>query len=121
MYGYTMHVPAPAETYLALHQAVADVIGEKGGGEGLILHLALRTDQGFDLTEVWESKEQLDAFNQDVFPPGDGPGRDPHGRAAAGDRGARPPRGGDATGVQLRRDGLSVPRHQPHRGREPLG
>ena len=67
MYAYTMHVPAPPETYLALHQAVADVISEKGGGEGLILHLAHTTDLGFDLTEVWESRQQLDAFNETVF------------------------------------------------------
>ena len=68
MYGYTMHIPAPAEAYRAMHKAVLEVIGEDGGGDGLILHLALETDQGFDLTEVWESKEQLDAFNKTVFP-----------------------------------------------------
>ena len=33
-----------------------------------MLHLAYATDRGFDLTEVWESKEQFNAFNQDVFP-----------------------------------------------------
>jgi hypothetical protein len=68
MYGYTMHVPAPIETYHAIHEAVGEVVGEHGGGEGLVLHLAYATDRGFDLTEVWESKEQLDAFNHDVFP-----------------------------------------------------
>ena len=68
MYGYTMHIPAPAEAYLALHKAVADVVREDGGGEGLILHLAYETDRGFDLTEVWESKEDLDTFNATVFP-----------------------------------------------------
>jgi hypothetical protein len=68
MYGYTMHIPAPIEVYQAMHKAVMDVIGEEGGGEGLILHLAYGTDRGFDLTEVWESKEQLDAFNETVFP-----------------------------------------------------
>jgi hypothetical protein len=68
MYGYTMHIPAPAEAYQAMHKAVLEVVGEDGGGDGLILHLALKTDQGFDLTEGWESKEQLDAFNKTVFP-----------------------------------------------------
>jgi len=67
MYGYTMHVPAPIEAYQALHKAVMEVIREHGGGEGLVLHLAYATDRGFDLTEVWESREQLDAFNRDVF------------------------------------------------------
>ena len=68
MYGYTTHVPAPAAAYRALHQAVLDVVAEEGGVEGLILHLAYETAEGFDLTEVWESKEQLDAFNATVFP-----------------------------------------------------
>ena len=68
MYGYTMHVPAPPEAYQALHHAVTEVVREQGGGEGLILHVAHATDLGFDLTEVWESKEQLEAFNRTVFP-----------------------------------------------------
>jgi hypothetical protein len=68
MYGYTLHFPAPIEAYLAMHTAVLDVIADQGGGDGLLLHFAYPTDQGFDLTEVWESKEQLDTFNRDVFP-----------------------------------------------------
>ena len=68
MYGYTLHFPAPIEAYLALHKAVLEVLSEEGGGDGLLLHFAYPTDQGFDLTEVWESKEHLDAFNRDVFP-----------------------------------------------------
>ena len=68
MYGYTTHVPAPIEAYQAVHQAVLEVVAEDGGADGLIVHLAYATDQGFDLTEVWESKEQFDAFNRDVFP-----------------------------------------------------
>ena len=68
MYGYTMHIPAPREAYEAMHRAVLEVIDEDGGGDGLVLHLAYETEQGFDLTEVWESKEQLDAFNETVFP-----------------------------------------------------
>ena len=68
MYGYTLHIPAPIEAYRAMHQAVLDVVNEQGGGEGLVLHFAYATDQGFDLTEIWESKEHLDTFNRDVFP-----------------------------------------------------
>ncbi|HSE71685.1 MAG TPA: hypothetical protein VLA97_13075 [Nocardioidaceae bacterium] len=85
MYGYTMHVPAPIEAYQAVHKAVLEVLGEDGGGEGLVLHLAYPTESGFDLTEVWESREQSDAFNRDVFPkalaragvPMDGPAPEP--------------------------------------------
>ena len=69
MYGYTMHVAAPIEAYEAMHDAVtAFVAEEQGGVEGLILHLAYATDRGFDLTEVWESREQFEAFSRDVFP-----------------------------------------------------
>jgi hypothetical protein len=68
MYGYTMHVPQPIEAYQAMHKAVLEVVAEDGGGEGLVLHLAYATDNGFDLTEVWEAKEQFEAFNRDVFP-----------------------------------------------------
>ena len=68
MYAYTMHIPAPPEVYRALHQAVMEVIDEDGGGDGLLLHLVYETDGGCDLTEVWESKEQLDDFNDTVFP-----------------------------------------------------
>lgn len=68
MYGCTLHIPAPIETYHAMHKAVLEVLNDEGGGEGLLLHLAYPTDEGFDLTEVWESKEHLDAFNRDVFP-----------------------------------------------------
>ena len=85
MYGYVLHFPAPIEAYLAMHQAVLDVMSEDGEVDGLILHFAHPTEQGFDLTEVWESKEQLDAFNRDVFPkamaraglPTDGPQPEP--------------------------------------------
>ena len=81
MYGYTLHFPAPVEVYLAMHKAVLEVVEEEGEAAGLILHFAYPTDQGFDLTEVWESKEHLDTFTRDVFPramaraglPADGP------------------------------------------------
>src|SRR4051812_38894185 len=68
MYGYTMHIGAPIEAYHALHTAVLQVLEDEGGGEGLLMHLAYPTEQGYDLTEVWESKEQFDAFLQTVFP-----------------------------------------------------
>jgi hypothetical protein len=85
LYGYTSHVPAPIAVYQAMHRAVLQVVDQEGGGEGLILHLAYPTDEGFDLIEVWESKEDLDAFNHDVWPkamaragmPMDGPQPEP--------------------------------------------
>lgn len=85
MYGYTLHVPAPIEAYHTLHRAVLEILGEEGGGEGLVLHLAYATEHGFELTEVWESKDDFDAFNRAVFPqamaragmPTDGPAPTP--------------------------------------------
>jgi quinol monooxygenase YgiN len=68
MYGYTMHIPASVEAYRALHTAITEVMAEEGGGDGLILHLAYQRNGGVDLIEVWEAKEQLDAFNETVFP-----------------------------------------------------
>jgi len=68
MYGYTLHFPAPIEAYRAMHKAVLEVVAEEGGGDGLLLHVAYPTDAGFDLTEVWEAKENLDTFNRDVLP-----------------------------------------------------
>jgi hypothetical protein len=84
MYGYTMHVAAPIEAYRALHKAVMEVVDEAGGVDGLVLHLAYATEAGFDLTEVWASKEQLDSFNAALLPKAmaragvamDGPGPD---------------------------------------------
>jgi hypothetical protein len=85
MYGYTLHVPLPIDAYRAIHKAVLDILEEEGGGDGLVLHYAYPTDQGFDLTEVWASKEDLDKFNREVFPkamarigmPMDGPQPEP--------------------------------------------
>ncbi len=68
MYAYTLEIPAPADVYLALHRAVVEVVNETGGGEGLLLHLVRETDHGCELAEVWESKDQLDEFNNTVFP-----------------------------------------------------
>lgn len=68
MYGITTHVSAPSDTYHAVHRAVMSVAEEQGAGEGLVLHLAYATDDGFDILEVWESREYADAFNATVMP-----------------------------------------------------
>ena len=66
MYGYTMRVARDIGTYQALHRAVMDLMGDNV--DGLILHLAAPTAEGYELTEVWHSKDVLDAFNRDVLP-----------------------------------------------------
>jgi hypothetical protein len=66
MYGYTMAVAQDIGAYQALHRAVMDRAGDNL--EGLILHMAAPTANGFEVTEVWESKDLLDSFNRDVLP-----------------------------------------------------
>lgn len=67
MYGRTQHVGAPPEMYPKVHAAVLDLVREQGGGDGLVLHLARPTEQGFDVVEVWESREQAEAFDRNVL------------------------------------------------------
>lgn len=66
MYGYTMRVAQDIATYQAMHQAVVELMGDSR--DGLILHLAAPSANGFEVTEVWHSKDLLDAFNRDVLP-----------------------------------------------------
>jgi hypothetical protein len=45
-----------------------EVVAERGGGDGLVLHLAYATDEGFDVLEVWDSRVEADAFYGTVMP-----------------------------------------------------
>jgi hypothetical protein len=53
--------------YPTVHKAVTDIIQEHGGGEGLILHVAYPTEEGFDVVEVWESREHAERFDTTVL------------------------------------------------------
>jgi hypothetical protein len=66
-YGFVMDVPAPIEFYDALHAEVAR--RAPGGVEGILLHVGRATRTGFQLVEVWDSKEQFDRFNAAIFGP----------------------------------------------------
>jgi hypothetical protein len=59
-HGLVLDVPAPIEFYDALH---AD-IGRRapGGADGLLLHVGRATRGGFQVLEIWESKEKCDRF-----------------------------------------------------------
>ena len=67
-YGEIVRVRAPIEVYHALHQQILELLGSSPP-DGAILHVARPTEDGFEVFEVWESKEQADAFNRDVFGP----------------------------------------------------
>ena len=67
-YGVITRIPAPIEAY---DSSVAEMIEAEGtlDPEGLILHVARATDDGFELTEVWQSKLHSDRFNDAVVRP----------------------------------------------------
>ncbi len=65
--GVVTDVSAPVETYDAIHAAVLERAGTAVGG--LLLHLARSTADGFQVTEVWESREQWERANREVVGP----------------------------------------------------
>jgi hypothetical protein len=67
-YGVITRIPAPIEAYDA---SSAEIVRAEGvlDPAGLILHVARATDGGFELLEVWESKQHSDAFNDAVVRP----------------------------------------------------
>jgi hypothetical protein len=67
MYGVITTVPAPVETYDRMH---AELIKRAGPSvDGLLVHVGRATTDGFQIVQVWESKEHYDRANTDiVFP-----------------------------------------------------
>jgi hypothetical protein len=67
MYGVITTVPAPVEMYDTMH---AEMIKRADTAiDGLLAHVGRATTDGFQVLEVWESKEQYDRANSDiVFP-----------------------------------------------------
>jgi hypothetical protein len=66
-FGFVMDVPAPAEVYDALHAEVNR--RSSGPVDGLLMHVGRATRDGFQVIEVWETREQCDRFNEDVVLP----------------------------------------------------
>jgi hypothetical protein len=66
-HGLVMTVPAPIGFYDALHGEVAR--RTTAGVDGLLLHVGRATDGGFQVLEIWESKEKCDRFFADVVGP----------------------------------------------------
>ena len=65
-YGFVMDVAAPVQFYDALHAALARRATDV---EGLLLHVARQTRTGFQVTEVWESKELCDRYTAELVNP----------------------------------------------------
>ena len=67
MYGVVTTIPAPVEMYDGMHAEMLKRVGATV--DGLLVHIGRATTDGFQVLEVWESKEQYDRANTDiVFP-----------------------------------------------------
>ena len=67
MYGVTTTFPAPVEMYDGMH---AEMIRRAGTSvDGLLVHIGHATTNGFEVLEVWESKEHYDRANTDIVIP----------------------------------------------------
>jgi hypothetical protein len=77
-HGLVMRVLAPTEFYDALHTEVGR--RSVGSPDGLLLHVGRVTDDGFEVLEIWESKDECDRFFAEVVGPAIGAVSDAHGR-----------------------------------------
>jgi len=66
-WGVTIDVSAPVEVYDAVHAAVLERIGT--AVDGLLLHLARPTEGGFQVIDVWNSREDSDRYYRDAVMP----------------------------------------------------
>ena len=66
-YGFVVDVPAPIELYDALHAEVTR--RADGADHGMLLHVGRATPGGFQVLEVWESKEAKERFDAEVVGP----------------------------------------------------
>jgi hypothetical protein len=100
-WGVTVDVAAPVEMYDAVHAALLERVGPSV--EGLLLHVARETGDGFQVIEVWESQADYDHYAEDVLAPllAELSG----GRASPGNQTERP---FEVRGLVLPRAGIAV-------------
>ena len=60
MYGVVTTVPAPVEIYDRMHAELIKRAGTSLDGTGLLVHVGRATADGFELFQVFESKEHYD-------------------------------------------------------------
>jgi hypothetical protein len=80
MYGVITKVPVPVEMYDGMHAEMTRRASTSV--DGLLVHVGRATPDGFEVLEVWESKEDYDRANTDIV--------FPLMRELAGDQPARP-------------------------------
>jgi hypothetical protein len=66
-YGVVVDVPAPIEMYDSLHQELLRATDLPV--EGLLVHVGRPTAEGFQVIEVWETKDQYDRYNREIVWP----------------------------------------------------
>lgn len=67
-YGLAVRVPAPIEAYDRSHAEVMRRSGDPAA-HGLVLHVARATPDGFEVLEVWHSKDDYERFDREVVRP----------------------------------------------------
>jgi len=66
-YGVVVDVAAPIQVYDALHSELSKAVGARF--DGLLVHVGRETGTGFEVLEIWESKQQYDRFTSEVLGP----------------------------------------------------
>lgn len=66
-YAVTVRVRMPIEVYDTTHAEVMKAAPNDDGG--LIVHVARALPDGFEVFEVWESREHAERFNREVVFP----------------------------------------------------
>ncbi len=66
-WGVTVDVPASVDLYDAVHAALLERTG--AAVEGLLVHVARATDDGFQVMEVWESRRDYDRYVDELLVP----------------------------------------------------
>ena len=68
VYGVITHVAAPIEAYDAMH---ARFLAQQTDTpvDSLLVHIGCPDGDGFQVIEVWESREKFDQFNREIVAP----------------------------------------------------
>ncbi|HET9649860.1 MAG TPA: hypothetical protein VFP34_16725 [Microlunatus sp.] len=66
-YGIITRVPAPVAMYDAIHTALLARTGTDV--DGLLLHVGRAIEDGFEVIEVWRSRDDFDRYNRELVAP----------------------------------------------------
>jgi len=68
VYGVITHVAAPIEAYDAIHAGFLAKQTDTSV-DGVLVHIGCPDGAGFQVIEIWESKERFDQVNREVVAP----------------------------------------------------